>query len=91
MSIAVTLKSNMDNLVRFLEFSQSYIVRHNPILAIIADIANTLKDLLSSSKKLKIAKYRVNHLSYRLHQMEQLIHDNNPNNYKAGKSIDLMK
>ena len=48
-------------------------------------------ELVSQNKKLKIATYRVNHLKYRLYQMEQLIEQGNPYNIAGGKKLDKMQ
>ena len=76
---------------RFLKFSQSYIVRHNPIMGAYNSIVEGLKGMLTANKKLKIAKYRVNHLRYRLNQMEQLIDQGNPYNRSNGKTINILR
>ncbi len=48
-------------------------------------------ELVSQNKKLKIAKYRVNHLKYRLYQMEQVIDQGNPYNIAEGKKLDRLQ
>ena len=48
-------------------------------------------ELVSSNKKLKIAKYRVNHLKYRLYQMEQVIDQGNPYNIAGGQKLDRLQ
>jgi len=82
---------NMNKIAQYFRLLQSYFKRHNPILEIQAQIESSLKGMLTFKKKVKIARYRVNHLNYRLHQMEELINSNNPHNSKSGRSLNLLR
>jgi len=91
MSVAVAVNRKINQLKQFLQFSESYLRRHNPLLDAYNQIEMTIKNILTINKKLKIAKYRVNHLNYRLHQMEQLIENGNPYNKNSGKTLNLLR
>ena len=91
MTVAAIINENLNRAKQFLRFSESYINRHNPILGTYNAIVEGLKNALTANKKLKIAKYRVNHLRYRLYQMEQLIDQGNPYNGTNGKTINFLR
>ncbi len=69
----------------------AYLSKNNPILMFLNTILVNWTELVSSNKKLKVAKYRVNHLKYRLYQMEQVIEQGNPYNIAEGKKIDRLQ
>jgi hypothetical protein len=75
----------------FIQRARAYFLRVNPLENTITLFLNNLKNMVSVNKKLKIAKYRVAHLNYRLTQMERLMIENNPNNFKGGKSVDTFR
>lgn len=70
---------------------RTYFGRNNPLVIIRANIEKQLKNMLTANKKLKIAKYRVDHLRYRLYQMEELISTNNPYNYQGGSKLNCLR
>ena len=64
---------------------------NNPVLLFVNTISTNISEVLSSQKKQKIAKYRLNHVKYRLYQMEQIIESGNPYNLVEGKKLDRMQ
>lgn len=76
---------------QFVRLSESYLRRNNPVLQFYHSIVEGIKHLLTANKKLKIAKYRVNHLRYRLYQMEQVIDKGNPYNDNGGGNLNLLR
>jgi hypothetical protein len=91
MTTAAVLNENLNKIKHFMKFSQSFIIRNNPILSAYRAIIEGIKGALTANKKLKIAQYRVNHLKYRLYQMEQLIDQGNPYNRSKGKTINFLR
>lgn len=77
--------------IQFCRFSQGYLVRNNPAQLFLNTIIEGIRDLCTMSKKKKIARYRVNHLQYRLYQMEQIIENGNPYNIAKGKNLDQLR
>lgn len=75
----------------FINRTRAYLTRVNVIESTITLILNNVKNMVSVNKKLKIAKYRVAHLNYRLTQMERLMIENNPNNFKGGRNVDTFR
>ncbi|MDD3420400.1 MAG: hypothetical protein PHE78_07375 [Candidatus Gastranaerophilales bacterium] len=75
----------------FIQRARAYFTRVNPVENTITLFLNNLKNMVSVNKKLKIAKYRVAHLNYRLTQMERMMIENNPNNFMGGKSVDTFR
>jgi len=75
----------------FINQAKAYLVRINIVENTITLILNNLKNMVSINKKLKIAKYRVAHLNYRLTQMERLMLENNPNNFKGGMNVNTFR
>lgn len=85
------LKDIIENFQAWFRLTSSYIKKTKPAESFYVSCVNFIKNILTASKKLKIAKYRVNHLRYRLNQMEQLIEANNPNSYEHGRMINLIR
>ena len=75
----------------FYRLSVAYLYKNNPIQMFLNTIVTNWMELVSQNKKLKIATYRVNHLKYRLYQMEQLIEQGNPYNLAEGKKLDKLQ
>ena len=75
----------------FYRLSSAYLYKNNPLLMFLNTIIVNWTEVVSSNKKLKIAKYRVNHLKYRLYQMEQVIEQGNPYNLAEGKKLDRLQ
>lgn len=75
----------------FVRQLKAYFMRNKPVDSMMTLLVNNIKNFLSANKKLKIAKYRVAHLNYRLTQMERLMLENNPNNFKGGRNVDTYR
>lgn len=76
---------------RFIVQARTYFARNNIGKNTMDQIVNNFKNYLSINKKLKIAKYRVAHLNYRLAQMERMMLEHNPNNFMHGKKVDTFR
>ena len=76
---------------QFFRLASAYLYKNNPILMLLNTFIVNWTDLVSSNKKLKVAKYRVNHLKYRVYQMEQIIEQGNPYNLAEGKKLDRLQ
>jgi len=81
----------IESIQSFFRLSIVYFKRNNPILNAYNNLNMTVKNILSANKRLKIARYRVNHYRYRLHQMEQLIEENNRKNSFSGIHINQLR
>lgn len=75
----------------FIIQARTYLSRNNIAANTLELISNNLKNFMSIGKKLKIAKYRVAHLNYRLAQMERMMIEHNPNNFTGGKQVDTFR
>ena len=73
---------------QFYRLSLAYLYKNNPFMLFVNTILVNWTELVSQNKKLKIAKYRVNHLKYRVYQMEQIMEQGNPYNLASGQKID---
>ena len=78
-------------LQNFYKLSSAYLYKNNPLNMIMNTVIVNWTELVSQNKKLKIAKYRVNHLKYRLYQMEQVIDQGNPYNIAEGQKLDRLQ
>ena len=72
----------------FYRYTVAYLYKNNPFIMFLNTIIVSWTELVSQNKKLKVAKYRVNHLKYRLYQMEQVIDQGNPYNIAEGQKLD---
>lgn len=85
------IRSVPDQIAVFITRARAYFSRVNPVENTITLILNNLKNMVSVNKKLKIAKYRVAHLNYRLTQMERMMLEHNPNNFKGGMNVNTFR
>lgn len=90
-SLTLTLQTSLRRFENFLGFASSYFQKNNLMLQFKDSIIRMVKDFLTANKKLKIVQYRVNHLNYRMRQMENLIDSNNPYNVGRGKTLDFLR
>lgn len=86
-----TLETNFRRFKNFLGFSRGYFRRHNPIKVIKKGINDTLKDLLTIHKKIKMAQYRLNYHRHQLHKMESLIAENNDHTFLKGRNLNEVR
>lgn len=82
------IKLYLQRIRNFLNFAQSYIVRNNPIKIFMDTVTAQLRDFLTFSKKMKMAKYRVNYQKYKLDQMQKLIAQNNEHVFLKGRTLN---
>jgi len=82
------LQQNIQRLVNFLNFAQSFFIRKNPIKALISSLVTSLKEMLTIKQKLKMAKYRVNYHQHQLYKMESLIAESNEHTFLKGKNLN---
>lgn len=85
------IQNNLQNLLNFFGYVVAYFKRHNPVLIVTNHIVTMLKEFLTMSKKLKMAKYRVNYQVYKLEQMEKLIAENNEHVFLKGNKINFTR
>ena len=82
---------HIQRMMNFLGFAQNYIIKNNPIVAIIASLESTLRDFLTFGKKMKMAKYRVNYQQYKFNQMQELIAQNNEHVLLKGRTLNEIR
>jgi len=82
---------HIQRMMNFLGFAQNYIIKNNPIVAIIASLESTLRDFLTFGKKMKMAKYRVNYQQYKFNQMQELIAQNNEHVFLKGRTLNEIR
>lgn len=87
-AIVAVVNNQIRNMRSFINISCSYFKRRNPIMASFSNMIKTLHTFIASGKRLKILRYQVQLMHYRMHQMEKLMRDNNPNNFLGGKSLN---
>jgi len=85
------MQATLSKVQQFYRLSSSYLYKNNPLKMFLNTILVNWTELVSSNKKLKVAKYRVNHLKYRLYQMEQVIDQGNPYNIAGGQKLDRLQ
>lgn len=83
-----TLNLYISRILDFLIYAKNYIIRTNPVQAMLASIIEGIKDFLTIKKKLKMAQYRLNYHNHQLQKMEQLIAENADHNFLKGANID---
>lgn len=88
---ASSLLSPILNFQSFLKMSHSYLKKMNPIQAIYLGLLGYVTNLLTANKRLKAVQNRVNHLNYRVNQMEQLIYENNQFNHSKGRTLNQLR
>ncbi len=86
-----TIQTNIKRVKNFIGFAKSYLVRKNPVKAFINETVAMIKDMLSITKKRKLAKYRLNYQMYKLNQMEKLIAANNDHVFLRGNKFNEMR
>lgn len=85
------LKIRFNRLKNFLDFARAYIIKNNPLKIMLQQLAKTTKDFLTVTKKIKMARYRLNYQRYRFQQMEQLIAQNNEHLFLKGKKVNEVR
>lgn len=83
-----TLEMNMKRILDFLIYSKNFLIRKNPLKAMLNSIVEGLKDFLTMNKKRKMAMYRLNYHRHQLQKMEQLIAENNQHAFLKGNNLN---
>lgn len=86
-----TLETNFRRLRNFLGFSRGYLIRNNPLKLISKNIVNSVKEMLTITKKLKMAQYRLNYHRHQLYKMEKLIAENNEHTFLKGNKMNHVR
>lgn len=86
--IQQTLELYWKRILDFLMYTKNYLIRRNPVQAILASIVEGIRDFLTIKKKLKMAQYRLNYHRHQLQKMEQLIAQNSQHNFLKGAHLD---
>ncbi len=81
----------LQKIVNFFGYLVAYFRRNNPLQMFASRVVSMVKDYLTMNRKLKMAKYRVNYQMYKLHQMEQLIAENNEHVFLRGNKLNLQR
>lgn len=90
-ALVAQIQSMPEQISNFIIQARTYLQRNNVADNTVQLIMNNFKNFMSIGKKLKIAKYRVAHLNYRLAQMERMMIEHNPNNFTGGKQVDTFR
>ncbi|HBG49124.1 MAG TPA: hypothetical protein DDW90_06410 [Cyanobacteria bacterium UBA9971] len=90
-AIATIINDKFQDGASFFRIAQSYMRRRNPLLSMVSNTLASIQNFLNSRKQLKALKYRVQLMNYRIYQMDQLIQQNNPQNYKGGNNLNQVR
>lgn len=86
------VNSRLENLQAFFNVAKMSLQRNNPILNMLKQIQYMLYVVLTVRQKLNIVKGRVNHMKYRLHQMEQLIEQSSQSHqFTKGSTLNQLR
>ena len=89
MSAVISIvNSQIRNIISFISLTNSYFKKKNPLMAAVSNALKSIYIFLTSGKRLKVLKYQVQLMYYRMHQMEKLIQENNPNNSLGGHTLN---
>ena len=81
----------LDNMGSFFRMTYSFLKKKKPIESMYQNMVTEIKSILTANKKLKIARFRVTHLRYRLYQMETLMQNNNVQSTSFGKNFNQLR
>lgn len=80
-----------ENFFSFCRLFMNYFRRTRPLENAFIGFLSSIKDFLMLKQKLKIAQYRVNHLRYRVNQMEKIIEQSNPETSISGSILNQLR
>ena len=83
-----TLEMNVKRFLDFAIYSKNFLIRKNPIKALINSFVEGLKDFLTMNKKRKMAQYTLNYHMRQFRKMEQLIAENNQHTFLKGNNLN---
>ena len=75
----------------YFNISRMCLARNNPIITLFKKIQYMIYVICTIRQKIKIVKQRVNHMKYRLHQMEELIQQNSSTHFPKGSTINQLR
>ncbi len=87
-AIAIILRNHVQNCLSFFKLTVSYFKKRNPVMNSISNTVKSIITFFSLGKRLKIMKYQVQLMYYRMHQMDKLIKENNPHNLSGGSVLN---
>lgn len=77
--------------MNFLGFARGFMIRKNPIKAMVNELVQTIKDFLTMNKKLKMSRYRLNYHRNQFDRMESLIAENNEHTFLRGQNLNEVR
>ena len=83
-----TLEMNIKRMLDFLIYSRNFLIRKNPLKAMVNSFVDGLKEFLTMKKKLKMAQYRLNYHQHQFQIMERLIAENNQHSFLKGNNLN---
>ena len=83
-----TLEMNIKRILDFAIYSKNFLIRKNPIKAMINSFMDGLRNFLTMNKKRKMAQYRLNYHIHQFKKMEQLIAENNQHTFLQGNHLN---
>ncbi len=83
-----TLEMNIKRMLDFLIYSRNFLIRKNPLKAMVNSFVDGLKEFLTMKKKLKMAQYRLNYHQHQFQKMERLIAENNQHSFLKGNNLN---
>lgn len=86
-----TIQTNLQRLRNFMNFARNFVRRKNPLKELAEGIVESIKDMLTMKKKLKMAQYRLNYHMHQLNKMESLIAANNEHSFLKGRNINEVR
>ncbi len=84
-------KMNVYNTLSFITMTIRYFKKTRPFESMIYNMIMSIQQFINMRQESKMAKYRMNHLMYRLNQMEEVIEGNNPHNFLGGFNINRLQ
>jgi len=81
----------IESMMTFLKYSQGFLKRHPIGAYFLQTVVNSLKDLLTIRKKVKIAEYRVNYHKNQLKKFETLIANDNEHTFLRGTKLNQLR
>ncbi len=77
--------------MNFFGFARRFIRRKNPIKIMANEFVQTIKDILTINKKIKMAHYRLSYHKHQLNKMETLIAKSNEHAFLKGRNINEIR
>lgn len=86
--VKAVVNNQIQNMISFFNISYNYFRKRNPFMKMVSDTIQSITILMTIKQRLMALKYQVRLMHYRMHQMEKLISENNPNNASERSAID---